>query len=220
MTHISAILSLAGALALNACASDNMAWHDTTYNSDPGNRNANVDMNGAHGTLQDNPQVPGNQKSTMMSLTEADRQFVVTALAAGQYEVTAANKVQLRSSDQQVKDIAQHLSEDHMKANSQLTNLASRKGILNQVGLTETQINQLSQLDKLTGTDFDREYLSQQLAAHADAVTLFQSAASAASDRDIRDWASATLPTMQTHLDMVKSLNDSKYGTGANGMSH
>jgi putative membrane protein len=211
MTRLCTLLTLAAALALNACASDNMAWHDTTYNpgSDPD----------AHGTLADNPQVPGNQKSTMSSLTEADRTFVITALSAGQYEVTAANKAQIRSSDQQIKDLAQHMSEDHMKANSQLTNLASRKGITAPTGLTVDQIAQLSQLDKLNGADFDREYLSQQRQAHTEAVRIFEDASKTANDKDVRDWATATLPTMEGHLDMVKKMQEDKFGAGKVGMA-
>jgi putative membrane protein len=211
MTTKCSILTLAISLAIAGCASDNTSWRE------PGSSGAQMNNNGT--SLPDNPQVPAvNDKNRAMShLTEADMAFVRDAQAGGMYEVTSSQKAVFKTTDSQVKTLAQHMVDDHTKANMQLNNLASRKGLPDTAMLTASQIDMLSQLDKLSGTDFDREYLNQQQAAHQGTIAKFESAAANANDKDIRDWATATLPTLRDHLTMVKSqINGTPSNLGNN----
>jgi len=66
----------------------------------------------------------------------------------------------------------------------------------------------------LNGSDFDREYLKQQQQAHQDTIAKFEAAANSSADRDIRDWAAATLPKLRDHLAMIN--NDLNGGTNTN----
>ena len=46
-----------------------------------------------------------------------------------------------------------------------------------------------------------------QVSAHKDAVSLFQRYANGGDDQQAKDWASATLPTLQHHLEMAQNLD-------------
>jgi len=174
------------------------------------------DVDAMHQPLRDNPQSPGagNQRELSANLSANDRQFIITAMAGGQYEVNSSDKAGTHSSSVQIKTLAQHMIDDHNKANQQLKDLASRKGFTSPVGVTTDQIAMLARLDKLNGADFDAEYLRQQKQAHEDTIAAFQNESTRGDDKDVRDWASATLPSLRNHLDMVNALNANNTNVG------
>ena len=69
-------------------------------------------------------------------------------------------------------------------------------------------------LAKLNGTDFDRAYIKHMVKDHEKDIQEFKDEARDGKDPEIRAWASKTLPTLQEHQTMAKSLN-AKVGTGA-----
>ncbi len=71
----------------------------------------------------------------------------------------------------------------------------------------------LSRLDGLSGSDFDKEYIAQQRQAHEDTIAKFQVAVNSSTDRDIRDWAAQTLPTLRGHLRMINGEGEMKSGS-------
>lgn len=200
------ILTLAATLALAACASEN-SWREPNSTGVDTRYNATV--------VTDHTQVPAvNDKNRAFShISEADMRFLQFAQAGNSFEVAAGQKALLKSEDAQVKSLAQHIVDDHIKSNIQLNNLAQRKGLATAAMMTSSQIDKLSQLDTLSGLEFDRQYLLQQDSAHQDTISIFESAAINANDKDIRDFASVTLPTLRDHLNMVQSQQRTLPGT-------
>jgi len=163
------------------------------------------------GTVMNDTQLQhGNDKTRIaVALNSQDQQFVLDAAGGGLYEVQSGQKALLKSTDANVKMIAQHMVDDHTKANAALTALAQRKGVpAASLVPNADQVAKLGKLDSLNGAEFDREYISQQRAAHEDAIAKFQSEASNGFDRDLRDFASATLPTLRGHLEMINGNNN------------
>jgi putative membrane protein len=211
------ILSLAVAAALAGCASDNVAWRDSSgrdttganYNSGSDYNNGIRDNGSTYNTgLPDNPQAALNDKTrSLQAFSARDNGFIRDVEAGDAYEISAGQKALIKSSDEQVKSLAQHMVDDHSKADKQIIALATRHGVSTTNGMTGQQIDMLKRLDNLTGADFDREYLSQQEQAHKDTIAKFQDAGSNADSQDVRDWANATLPTLQSHLTMIQTRN-------------
>ncbi len=137
------------------------------------------------------------------TLSAADQQFLTDAFGSGQYEIAASQKALAKSQDAGVKKIAQQMIDDHSKADDQLTDLATSKGDHNLGGMNATETDNLAQLDKFNGGDFDSQYLHQQQSAHQQAVSEFKQESTTADDPQIRQWAAATLPTLQAHLNMI-----------------
>jgi len=148
----------------------------------------------------------GNQKTDLNAMVaERDRNFVLDAASGGIYEVSAGEKAVAKSSAANVKALGQHMIDDHSKSNKELIALAERKGIHVATVPDADKIALLGKLDGLNGSDFDREYLKQQQQAHQDTIAKFEAAANSAADKDIRDWAAATLPKLRDHLAMINS---------------
>jgi len=181
----------------------------TNLTTNGGTPAANADVPAAAPQLGDL-----NEKQTAsLSTTDADKQFIKDAHGGNQYEVAAGQKALAKSQDDGVKKIAQHMVDDHSKVDDQLTSLATRIGDHDVGGLTADQLNQLAQLDKLNGGEFDAEYLRQQKAAHEQAIAEFKKEAQLADNRDLRDWATSTLPALQGHLDMITTQMSPNIGS-------
>ena len=195
MTPKYGILTLAISVALAGCASDNVAMRPADQSPDTTGMIA-----------PDNPQVAANDKTRALGhISTADYKFIRDAEAAGQFEVSACQKSLTKSSDENVKSLAQHLIDDHTKIGGELTSLATRKGLSDIAGMSPAQIDMLARLDNLSGTDLDREYLTQQQTAHQDTISRFESASTSADDTDLRRWTAATLPALRNHLSMVQT---------------
>ena len=222
MKRICGILTLAAGMALAGCESNGSMWRSSSADHpDRAFRSTNDRI--GYQTPQNNQNVRDESigqlsrqadKMPAANLSTPDRNFVTDAAAGGMYEVQAATIALGKGTDNRVKTIAQHMNDDHTKANTQLKNLAQQKGFaLDTVGLTADQRAMIDSLNRLAGSDFDREYLRQQKLAHDDTIAKFERAASTADDKDLRDWANATLPTLRDHLAMINNQPTNNIGT-------
>jgi putative membrane protein len=65
----------------------------------------------------------------------------------------------------------------------------------------------LDRLKGLNGDNFTKQYHSDQVGAHKEAVSLFQRYGSGGrKDDPLTGWAQTTLPTLQHHLQMANDL--------------
>ena len=140
------------------------------------------------------------------NLSSADRQFITEAAQDGLAEVQLGQLASQRGASSAVKQFGQHMVEDHTQANNQLKQLATQKGVTlpTTIGAKNQQIKQ--RLSKLSGANFDRQYLNQMLQAHQKDVSAFQTEAEQGQDADVKAFAAQTLPTLQEHLQEVSSL--------------
>jgi putative membrane protein len=145
-------------------------------------------------------------QSSMASQTAsaADTTFLQTAGRDGQAEVALARLAQRKTSNDDVKNFAAHLQSDHEKANSQLTSLARSKTVT-VPAMSAEQGATRDRLDKLSGAEFDRAYISEMIAAHQKAIDAFTNGANSA-DADVKAFASSTLPTLKDHLSEAQKL--------------
>ncbi|MFN6476240.1 DUF4142 domain-containing protein [Nostoc sp. DedQUE07] len=140
------------------------------------------------------------------NLSSADRQFITQAAQDGLAEVQLGQLALQRGASNVVKQFGQHMVEDHTQANNQLKQLAAQKGVTlpTTIGAKNQQVKQ--RLSKLSGANFDRQYLNQMLQAHQKDVAAFQTEAEQGQDADVKAFAAQTLPTLQQHLQEVSSL--------------
>jgi len=142
-----------------------------------------------------------------------DETFVYKASAAGLAEVNAANIAVKQASDPAVKRFAEHMITDHTKANKELIDLANKTRAKVAPQMDEEHQKMAARLLRLTGADFDREYMTGQVRDHEVAVSLFQNEAKSGSNADLRSWAEKTLPTLREHHKMAKSIHSKLKGS-------
>ena len=115
----------------------------------------------------------------------------------------------LNSGDARTKDFAQKMIADHTKTTTELK-AAVTKGEARATlptAMSSSQQSMIAKLNHLHGADFDKQYHSDQVSAHKDAISLFQRYGKSGTDAGLKDWAATTEPALEHHLDMAQKLN-------------
>jgi putative membrane protein len=148
------------------------------------------------------------------ALSDQDRNFMNNAALGGMFEVQESKAAVEKTATDGIKKFANQMIDDHTAANKELANLASEKTVTIPAELEKNQQKQIDDLNQLSGTDFDKQYVKDQLDAHKDAVKLFQKEIDDGQDADVKQFATRTLPTLQHHLAMVEALDSGTTGMG------
>jgi putative membrane protein len=138
-----------------------------------------------------------------------DKKFVTQAATGGMYEAEAARIALEKASGPEVKKFAQRMVDDHTKANQELMALVEKKKLAPVQKLDKKHEEMLEKLRKKSGSDFDKEYMEQNLKEHKSAVSLFEKESKSGKDADLKSFASNTLPTLKEHLGMAEEMTKS-----------
>ncbi|HEY9610309.1 DUF4142 domain-containing protein [Allocoleopsis sp.] len=157
-------------------------------------------------TTQQNPTTRPANRSNSSQLSSFDRQFMTKAAQGGMAEVELSRLALQRSQSNQVKQFAQRMITDHSQANAQLMQLAQQKGVRLPRTLDAQHQQIRARLQRLSRSNFDREYMSVMDNDHVQTVNLFQSATQQAQDPDVNTFANSKLPALQAHLQMVQAM--------------
>src|SRR4051794_4768099 len=95
-----------------------------------------------------------------------DTKFVKEAAAGGMEEVELGKLAAAKASSADVKSFGQKMVDDHSKANNQLMQLASQKGIDLPKGQSVMAKHDSAKLAKLKGAAFDKAYMDMMVKDH------------------------------------------------------
>jgi putative membrane protein len=150
--------------------------------------------------------MPGNGPEAMPARVD-DKKFVKDAALGGMTEVELGKLAAEKGSSEAVKQFGQKMVDDHSKANEELKQVASNEKMDIPDSLDSKHKSRIDKLSKLSGSDFDKAYLKDQVKDHQQDVSEFQSEAQGGTDPNVKQFAVKTLPVLQDHLSMVKDLN-------------
>jgi putative membrane protein len=134
-----------------------------------------------------------------------DFQFASMAASGGVLEVMSSRLALDKGGSDSVKKFARQMVEDHGKANQELMELVAKKNIGVAAAMTEKHADTFGRLANAV-QDFDAQYAQAQVAAHEEAVALFEKEAKEGKDADLKAWAEGKLPTLREHLKMARDL--------------
>jgi putative membrane protein len=149
---------------------------------------------------------PSPTGSGQNSLSSSDRKFITKAAQGGLAEVQLGQLASQRGASNAVKQFGQHMVQDHTQVNNQLKQLAAQKGVTlpTTIGSKNQQVK--NYLSKLSGTNFDRQYLNQMLQDHQKNISAFEKEAQQGQDPDVKAFAAQALPTLKEHLQQARSI--------------
>jgi len=196
-----AIVSLAVA-GMSSCAKDSYSVNSTiangsTYNSDFG-KTSNAGNN--------NSNMMANSTANTGGSASDDGDFMKEAAVGGMAEVEMGKLAATKAASADVKKFAQMMVDDHTKANNDLKALATKKGMAVPTDLDSSHKATMDDLREQNGADFDKAYVEEMVDDHEEDVAKFEDEAKNATDPDVRAFAQKTLPTLQKHLDAIKSI--------------
>lgn len=133
-----------------------------------------------------------------------DEKFAKCAAADGLMEVKISQLAVNKVASPSIKTHAQHMIDDHMKANDELKMLAAGKNIALPSALNKKQQKCYDKMAKLEGKQFDKKYVKQMKCNHKKAVCVFKKEAKKGKDPELKAWASGKVPVLEAHLTMWK----------------
>jgi putative membrane protein len=153
-------------------------------------------------------------KDAGSQLAGADRKFMEKAAEGGMAEVEMGKLGQQNGSRDDVKKFGERMVQDHSKANDELKQLASSKGVTLPTELDSKHRHDHDKLAKLSGDKFDREYMEHMVKDHKKDVKEFDKASKDSKDADLKAFASKTLSVIQGHLMLAENTESAVKGKG------
>ena len=150
----------------------------------------------------------GSTGSASAKLAGADKTFVEKAAIGGMAEVELGNLAQQKAASDQVKQFGARMVTDHSKANDELKQIASTKGVQLPSALDDQHKTEMDRLQTMSGADFDKAYMSHMVDDHKQDVAEFKKEANGGKDGDVKGFAAKTLPTLEEHLKLAQTTND------------
>jgi putative membrane protein len=164
--------------------------------------NTNTDPTTSVGTVMNETSATttGSTGGTVSAMSPADKEFVMKAAVAEMAEVRMGQMAVDKASNADVKAFGQRMVTDHGKANEELRQFATIKGLALPTQLDEMHQKASDHLNGLSGAEFDKAYMTHMVEDHRTAVADFEKGAGGAGDTDLKAWAGKTLPVLQDHL--------------------
>ena len=160
----------------------------------------------AAGLAQNEMKPSASMGTSSSQVAPSDKRFVRDAAQGGMAEVELGKLATEKASSEDVKKFGQRMVDDHTKANDELKQVASEKGITLPQHLSAKDQMTKEHLSKLSGEQFDKAYMSDMVKDHTQDVADFQKEANSGTDSAVKDFASKTLPTLQDHLREAKQI--------------
>jgi putative membrane protein len=139
--------------------------------------------------------------NSLLGLSPSTADFVKEAAVGDMFEIQASQLAAERA-DGPTKAFASQMITDHQKTSNEL------KAMVQDIptALDSSRQKMLDKLVGLNGADFTKQYQSDQVSAHKDAVSLFQRYAKGGDNAALKDWAAKMLPDLEQHLQMAQDL--------------
>ena len=149
-----------------------------------------------------------NQQTANTGTTDADNSFMREAAQGGMAEVELGQMAASKAQNAEVKQFGEKMVADHTKANNELKELAGRLAVTLPTEPNPKQKETKERLGKLSGAEFDKEYVKTQVEDHEKTVALFEKEAASGTNSESKAFAAKTLPNLKMHLEMIRGLSN------------
>ncbi len=141
-----------------------------------------------------------NQPSPM------DRMFVSKAMQGSMAEVQLGQLTLQKSNNDQVKQFAQRMIDDHTKLNEQMTPVAQQLGVTPPDQISKGDRKTIAKLQGLSGSAYDQAYIKDMVKDHKQDLSQFQMEASSGQDQTVKDAANQGSKVIAQHLQLAQQL--------------
>lgn len=201
MKKLSLASIIAGAMIFSACNGNSSTSSSSDSTTTMTTKDTTTNAMATHDTT-----MAMNKDTAMVDKDAQD--FAQDAAAGGMMEVQLGKIAENNSATQSVKDFGKMMVDDHSKINDQLKDLASKKNVSLPTAVTNDQQKDIDKLNKETGANFDKDYVSMMVKDHEKDIAAFKKAGSKIKDADFKDFIIKNLPTLQKHLDAIKAIKN------------
>lgn len=140
------------------------------------------------------------------TISQADKDFMVSAMQGGLMEVRMGELTARRALRPDVKAYGQLMVKDHTAINSDLKALAAQKGIVVPETLDAKHQAMLDKLAAVADTEFDTTYIDHMIRDHQEDLRDFKTAAGQTQDSEFKAFLDKTIPVLDQHLGFITDM--------------
>lgn len=152
------------------------------------------------------PLLRSEQKDQKEAQKGQDATFVTKVSEGDLVEIELGKLAARNGSNAKVKEFGNLMVKDHTKCSEDLAAIAKKHGFTMATEISKEHKDMIAKLSKITGADFDRQYMQGQIKAHEEAVELFKTQASRGENADLKAFASKGLPEIEKHLRHAREI--------------
>jgi putative membrane protein len=147
--------------------------------------------------------------NSALGIAPKTQDFVTLAAQSDMLEIESSKLALTKADSAKTKQFADKMIKDHTATSTELKSLVAGGKVAASLPPTLDKAHQekLDKLNKLTGRDFTNEYDNMQVAAHKDAVSLFERYSKEGDNAELKAFAAKHLPHLQEHLKMAQALD-------------
>jgi putative membrane protein len=151
---------------------------------------------------------PSDARMRMKHPPMSTEQFVMKAASANQFEIESSQLALQKSNNDQIKQFAHRMIEDHTKIGDQMKEALQKANIqAPPPQLDPMDEAQLKKLKNLSGAAFDRTYVADQRKGHIQTVRLLEGYSKLGDNQVVKQMAEQTLPIVKEHLKFAEALS-------------
>lgn len=159
----------------------------------------------------------GPQSANGQQLSQQDRHWLDYAATDNQGEIQESLLAEKKAHSPALKAFVRLMVDDHVQVESRLAALVNGQSVSVPNGPGQKNAKTLSELEQLSGPQFDQRFMHEQIQDHGDDLRKFSDEIKATQDPDIRRFATETLPILAQHLALAKAVAASLSGNNAQG---
>ena len=138
--------------------------------------------------------------------------FIMEAYSGNLFEIQAGQWVAQKAQDNETKQFARMLVQDHTQANQQLKQIAQSANIQIQEKLDAVHQAKLQKMQQCPPSELSRKFAFGQVAGHTMNVLEYQYQSQNAQNAQVKQYASQALPKLQQHLKHASDLAAKQMG--------
>ena len=148
---------------------------------------------------------------------DQDKQFIMTASQSDYTEMTFSKLAEQKGSNPAVKAYAQKMITDHTKLESEMKPFADQMSVTPVTTLDATHQQLYDQMSSLSGTDFDKAYMSAMDTDHHASLDAFKAEESTTTNAPLKVVVKKGEKVVAQHTEMADKMSK-KMGGSTSGM--
>lgn len=140
-------------------------------------------------------------------LNKKDTEYLRKTAQGVMSEVNLGEMAQKQAADDRVKQFGKRMVDDHGKDLQNIRQLAIQKHVVLPDAPNKEQSKEADKLAKLSGADFDKEYVKYEMKDHKDDVKENGKTMKNAADPDVKNFASAEYRTVVAHKKEIDDIH-------------
>jgi len=192
-------IGVAATLALGLTAAQAQSGTSKMNNNSMIKPSASSSMKGSSGTTE--------------KASKADQKFLMEGMQGDMAEVQLGKLAQQKGQSEDVKQFGQMLEQDHSQHLQQAQQEAQQLGVTAPQQLDAKHKATYERMSKLTGAQFDKQFTKHEVADHKKDIAEYQKEAK--SKGPLAQFAQATVPVLQKHLQTAQAAEGKGAMTGA-----